>query len=166
MLSWCPGTLLVLPGRSKPGKNLRAADTNIAVTLSTMSSSTAEQQQVNDLWADFCAVACAASAGVHAALVVPHLHESVALAAAFAVAAAALGVAALGQAILASASADAAVAVLLLGVAVAYGLSRTTGLPVLAVPPEPFDALGVATSCVELAAAGVALRLLVRRSSS
>lgn len=131
-----------------------------------MSSSTAEQQQVNDLWADFCAVACAASAGVHAALVVPHLHESVALAAAFAFAAAALAVAAIGQAILASASADAAVAVLLLGVAVAYGLSRTTGLPVLAVPPEPFDALGVATSCVELAAAGVALRLLVRRSSS
>ena len=166
MLSWCPGRPLVLPGRSKPGKNLRVADTNIAVTLSTMSSSTAEQQQVNDLWADFCAVACAASAGVHAALVMPHLHESVALAAAFAVTAAALAVGAISQAILARASADAAVAALLLGVAVAYGLSRTTGLPVLAVPPEPFDALGVATSCLELAAAGAALRLLVRRSSS
>jgi hypothetical protein len=111
--------------------------------------------------ADASAVACAAAAGVHAALVLPHAHESGRLAAAFVLATLALGIASLALATAPGPEVYAASAAVLLAVALAYLLSRTTGLPGLA-HDEPFDVLGVATSSVEAATAVLALRQLNR----
>ncbi len=96
---------------------------------------------------------CAASAGVHAALVPPHSHESSALAVAFALSAVALAAAAVALVLDARPTVTTVVALLLVGVAAAYALSRTTGLPGLSLHPEPLDTFGTVVSCAELAAA-------------
>lgn len=114
----------------------------------------------------FGAVVCAASAGVHAALVVPHSHESASLAVAFAVSTVALAVAAVALTMNAGAIVTTGVALLLAGVAAAYALSRTTGIPGLTVHPEPLDAFGTLVSCVELMAAWALVRPPTRRSPS
>ena len=72
---------------------------------------------------DVAALVCAVSAGTHAALVVPHLRESVPLAVAFAFATTALALAALAQAVAPSALGARVVATLLLALALAYVLS-------------------------------------------
>ncbi|MGH3361801.1 MAG: hypothetical protein ACRDOM_05010 [Nocardioides sp.] len=136
----------------------------MAVILSTSSSSAPPRSSVNALDVEFPTLVCAASAGVHGALVVPHAHESPALGVAFAVAALALAAAAVSQAVFISQAARVAVPALLLMVAGAYLLSRTTGIPALTVHPEPFDALGAAISSLEVAAAVVMLRPPTRRS--
>ena len=109
---------------------------------------------------------CAASAGVHAALVLPHSHESASLAVAFAVSAVALAVAAVALVLDAGPTVTTVVALVLVGVAAAYALSRTTGIAGLTVHPEPLDAFGTVVSCVELMAAWVLVRPLTRRSRS
>jgi hypothetical protein len=114
----------------------------------------------------FGALVCAASAAVHGSLVLPHSHESVALAFAFAVSAVAMAVAAIGLALASRPVVVAAVALLLAGTAAAYVLSRTTGIPALIAHPEPLDASGTVVSCFELAAAWALVRLLIRRSPS
>ena len=107
---------------------------------------------------DVCAVVCAASAGVHAALIVPHAHESTRLAAVFALATAALVLAAVALALGPATAASGAAAALLAAVAGAYVLSRTAGIPGLTQHQEPFDPVGVVISCLEVAAAVVAVR--------
>jgi peptidoglycan/LPS O-acetylase OafA/YrhL len=114
-------------------------------------------------------IVCAASAGVHAALIPSHLREgNIRLAAALAVVAVSLAVIAFavrspdhdGWALPAG--------VMLLGaVAVAYALSRTSGLPGLVVAPETVDPAGVLTTFTEAfgATAGVALLTKTRRQS-
>ena len=96
------------------------------------------------------ACACAVSAGVHAALVPEHLHESVALGVAFMLAAGALVAA---VAALVSRPEDRAVAevvaVLLAALIVSWAVSRSTGIPVLHPHPEAVDAVGAATNLVE-----------------
>ena len=62
------------------------------MTLST--SAPASSRLVSGRTADLCALACAGSAGVHGALVVPHAEESTPMAAAFVAAAVALAMAA------------------------------------------------------------------------
>ena len=96
----------------------------------------------------------------------PHSHESASLAVGFAVSAVALAVAAIALALVARPVITTTVALLLVGVAAAYALSRTTGIPGLHVHPEPLDAFGTVVSCLELAAAWVLVRPLLRRSSS
>lgn len=137
----------------------------MAVTLSTPPWSARGTAPVNGPARDFAAVVCASSAGVHAALVRPHLHESAALGAAFAVAAVALAVASIAVAVLDPGPAAVAAVVLLVGTAAAYLVSRTTGIPGLTVHPEPFDFLGTAVSCLELAAAAVIGRPHIPRRS-
>lgn len=107
--------------------------------------------------ADLTALACAVSAGVHGALMGPHLEESEAMAVAFVVATVALALAAVGEAMAPTPWLSVATAALLAGTAAAYLLARTTGIPVLTTHPEPFDALGVATSALELVGAVLAL---------
>ena len=107
---------------------------------------------------NLAALVCAVSAGTHAALVVPHLHESLPLAVGFALAAAALAVAALAQAVTPSGPVTKAVAALLLTLALAYVLSRTTGLPGLVDRPESWDPVGVPLALTEAAAALLAVR--------
>ena len=124
----------------------------------TTSSSTVASSQVNVGGAELCAVVCAASAGVHGALVVPHAGESTRMATAFTVATVALTIAALGLALMPTPVGLASAATLLLAVASAYLLSRTRGIPGLTDQPEPFDPLGVAVSVLEMAAAVVAVR--------
>jgi hypothetical protein len=58
---------------------------------------------------------------------------------------------------------SAAGAALLLAVATAYVLSRTTGIPGLTEHTEPFDALGTVVSLLEVAAAVTAVRQVNRR---
>ncbi len=134
----------------------------MVMTLSTTPSSAAHTARVNLTGAELCAALCAVSAGVHAALVGPHAHESRLLALMFGLSAFALALAAIGQVLAPTPVMGAAVAALLLAVTGAYLMSRTTGLPGLA-HQEPFDALGVVISGLELAAAAVAMRQLSPR---
>jgi hypothetical protein len=94
---------------------------------------------------------CAASAGVHAALVPEHVAEGPLIGAAFGVSAVALGAGAV--AVRRPGGRTRAVAVLLAGVALCYLLSRTTGIPVLVPEPEHLEPLGVLTTAAEVLAA-------------
>jgi hypothetical protein len=111
---------------------------------------------------------CAASAGLHAALVPEHLDEGgPLLAGAFALSAVLLAIAA--GAVRAPRNdtwAPAFCLVVLLGVVVAFVMSRTTGIPVLMSEVEPLDVLGVATTAAEIVGAGLAVLLLPRREHS
>jgi hypothetical protein len=106
-------------------------------------------------------VACAASAGVHAALVRPHLEEAVPLGLAFAASALALALVALAvrQPRHDPWAPAAATAVLCL-IAVGYLLSRTAGIPLLITQPEGLDPLGAMTTAAELAGAAAGALLL------
>lgn len=117
---------------------------------------------VNDL-ADVCALVCAGSAGVHAALVVPHARESTTLAVAFALTALVLAVIAVRHVVAPSPAVTLVGAGVLLAVATAYLLSRTTGLPVLTHHIEPFDLFGTVVSLVEATTAAAVVRQLLRR---
>lgn len=106
-------------------------------------------------------VVCAASAGVHAGIVPEHLTEAgPRLAAVFAGTTAVLLLAtALTSRPRYDNWAPASAAALLTAVAIAYLLSRITGLPGLIGDPESFDPVGVITSAGELlgAVAGIVL---------
>src|SRR3954451_6382259 len=106
------------------------------------------------------ALVAAGSAGVHAALVPEHLHESTVLGVAFAGSAVALALVAVAIRTPGHDTwAPAATAAVLLATAAAYLLSRTTGLPGLITDPEEVDLLGVVTSFAEVVAAAAALHL-------
>lgn len=153
----------VLPRPNGPGKNPPVGDTNTVMALSTASSS--RPGALGDAGIDtvFGAVVCAASAGVHGALVVPHARESTLMALAFAFATVALAGAALSLALIPGPAISAAAAALLFAVAGAYLLSRTSGIPGLVAHPEPFDTLGTTVSLLEAAAAIVAVRQTTAR---
>lgn len=143
------------PG-GRPGKKCATDDTNTVMAPSSVSSSTAASR-ITVGATDLCALACAASAGVHGALVAPHASEAAPMAVAFVLVTTGLAIAALGLALQPSPNTSTASAALLVAVATAYLLSRTTGIPGLTDHPEPFDALGVAVSTLEVAAAVVAV---------
>ena len=160
----------VLTDSTQLGKNRSRGDTYLTVTLSTASRSAAafpkRVRRADPRTLAFGAFVCAASAGVHAALVLPHSHESASLAVAFAVSTIALAVAAVALALDPGPTVTTVVALILVGVAAAYALSRTTGIPGLNVHPEPLDVFGTVVSCVELMAAAALVRPLTRRSPS
>jgi hypothetical protein len=135
------------------------------MSLSPSSTVTARRPSVNAVLRGVTATVCAGSAGVHAALVPEHLHESVPLGLSFAVAAVLLGVAAALMGLRDGVRVVAPVGTLLIGTALAYVLSRTTGLPGLVDHPEPVDALGSATSFLEVAGACACVWLIALRSS-
>ena len=87
------------------------------------------------------------------------------MAAAFAISTVALAAAAVILATRPSPAASAAVAGLLLSVATAYVLSRTTGISGLNHHQEPVDALGVLVTSLEVAGAAVTSWPLIRRST-
>lgn len=128
------------------------------MTLSPASPAARATSRVNVADSDVCALGCAVSAGVHGALVQPHAEESTRLAVAFLLGAVALGMAAVAMALDPTPAVSGAVAILLLAVAAAYLLSRTTGISGLTQHQEPFDVLGVVISSLELVAAVVAVR--------
>jgi len=101
------------------------------------------------------ALVCAASAGIHAALVPEHYQEGgLRLGGAFALSALLLGVAAV---LVSRGTRTALPVVVLLGTALAYLLSRTTGIPLLIDEPEEPDVLGLVTTVAEVVAAAVAV---------
>ena len=116
-----------------------------------------------DLERDLLVLACAVSAGIHAALVPDHLAEGTGAGLGFL--AAAIGLAVLAVALTRqphSASALGAAGVILAGLLVSYALAVTSGVPVLHPDPEPVDGLALFTKGVELAGLLAATHLLLR----
>ena len=114
----------------------------------------------------FVVSTCAASAGVHASLTADHLRESLALGAGFALSAGLLAAVALVVRDPAFDSwAPLAACTVLALTALAYAVSRGSGIPWLVPDPEPLDALGLATTAAELAAVLAAATLLVPRKA-
>jgi hypothetical protein len=109
---------------------------------------------------DLVIVACAISAGIHAALTPAHLAEGAAAGIGFAASAAALAGLAVAltrrQSLL---GLGGAVAVLT-GLLASYALAATTGLPVLHPEPEPVDGLALFTKAVEAVGLVAATHLL------
>jgi hypothetical protein len=112
---------------------------------------------VNESTRWFVALVCAASAGVHAALVPEHFAERPLLGGAFALSVVLLGAGAVRMNV--DPAAAPWVAGVLMGVAGCYLLSRTTGLPLLIPHPEPVDVVGVLTTLAEVVAGLAALSL-------
>ena len=113
---------------------------------------------------------CAASAGVHAALVPEHLREGgPRLGGAFVLSAvlAALVAVVLRKPLQARAARAAflAAALVLLGTAAAYVLSRTSGLPFLIHDPEELDPIGAVTSAAEVLGGLASLFLITRKET-
>jgi hypothetical protein len=105
---------------------------------------------------DAVIVACAVSAGIHAAVAPAHFAEGARAGVAFAAAAVALGALAAALTLApASRSANAGAVVVLAGLLASYALAVTSGLPLLHPEPEAVDGLGVFTKAIE--AVGVVL---------
>ena len=105
-----------------------------------------------DLERDLLVLACAVSAGIHAALVPGHLAEGTGAGLGFL--AAAIGLAVLAVALTRqprSTRALGVAGVLLAGLLVSYALAITSGVPVLHPDPESVDGLALFTKGVELA---------------
>jgi hypothetical protein len=111
---------------------------------------------------DLVIVACAISAGIHAALIPDHLTEGAAAGAGFAIATALLAAVAVALTRVVSAAALASAAILFGGLLVSYGLAVTTGLPLLHPHPEAVDGLALFTKGVEVVGLLGASRLLWR----
>jgi hypothetical protein len=118
---------------------------------------------VIELKGDVVILACAVSAGIHAALVPAHLAEGTGAGLGFAGAAAALAALVLWlthrpASLLPVATAAATFA----GLLVSYALAITTGLPLLHPDAEPVDGLALATKAIEAAGLLAAASLLWR----
>jgi hypothetical protein len=99
---------------------------------------------------DLVIVACAASAGIHAALAPAHFADGAAIGAGFAGSAVALaGLAAMLTRRPGSRVALTGTAAVLTGLIAVYVLAVTAGLPLVHPDPEPVDTLAVATKAVE-----------------
>jgi|SoiMethySBSTD1v2_1073268.scaffolds.fasta_scaffold65819_7 hypothetical protein len=109
---------------------------------------------------DLLIVACAVSAGIHAALVPEHLEEGRPAGVAFAVSAALLAAAAVGLTRRVSPALLGATAALLVGLILSYLLAVTTGVPVLHPAVEPVEGLALFTKAVELVGVVAAVALL------
>jgi hypothetical protein len=116
-----------------------------------------------DHWRDLAIVACAISAGIHAALTPAHFDEGAASGAGF------LGTAIVLAGIVValswrpgSTTALALAALILMGLLASYALATTTGLPVLHPDREPVDGLALATKAVEASGVLAAVHLLWR----
>jgi len=111
---------------------------------------------------DVVILACAISAGIHAALAPAHFEEGTPAGLGFATAAVLLAALAVVLTVRPeSYIGQAAAASVFAGLIVSYAFAITTGVPVLHPDPESVDALAVATKAIEaigLAAAGVTFR--------
>ena len=116
---------------------------------------------------DVAIVACAVSAGIHAALAPAHLHEGRFAGAAFAASAVVLGGLAVWLTARPAGTAPLAVtATALAGLLGAYALAVTTGVPLLHAEPEPVDPLALFTKAAEAAGLVAALAVVQRRHVS
>jgi hypothetical protein len=112
---------------------------------------------------DVVIVACAISAGIHAALVPEHLEEGRAPGIAFAISAVLLaGLAVVLTRRPPSAASLAAAGAVLLGLLASYALAITTGFPLLHPDAEPVEGLAVGTKAIEAVGLLAVLFLLGR----
>lgn len=109
-------------------------------------------------------VACAVSAGVHAALVPTHLSDGTAAGAAFLAAAVLTAGLAVGLTFTTGPALVGLASLTLAGLILSYGLAATAGLPVVHPSPEPIDGLALATKLVEAAGLLAALDIVRRES--
>ena len=115
---------------------------------------------------DLLIVACAVSAGIHAALAPSHLDDGAATAGGFAASAILLALLAGALTRSASTSMLAAASAVLAGLLLSYALAVTSGVPILHPRPEPADGLGLFTKSVELVGLLSATHLLRHRALS
>ena len=113
---------------------------------------------------DVLILACAISAGIHAALVPEHLEEGRAAAGGFALSAVLLAALAIALTIRLTPSLLLAVGALMTGLLVSYALAITTGVPILHPDVEPVEGLAVFTKAVEVAGLVAAADLLLART--
>ena len=118
---------------------------------------------LTELKGDVVILACAISAGIHAALVPSHLEEGNAAAGGFAASAVLLGALAVALTRSSQPLLVAAAAAVFLGLLVSYALAITTGVPLVHPHAEPVDGLAVFTKAVELVGLLAAVALLPRR---
>jgi len=116
-----------------------------------------------DVERDLVIVACAISAGIHAALAPEHFSEGAAAGAGFVASALLLGSLTLLLTRRASSRALACTSALLAGLIVSYAFAVTTGLPLLHPQADPVQGLALFTKAVELVGLGAAFHLLPRR---
>ena len=103
-----------------------------------------------ELKGDIVILACAVSAGIHAALVPTHFDEGTGAGVAFVLAAIALASVAVWSTLRpASSAASASAVAVLAGLLAAYAAAITVGIPILHPDPEPVDGLAVATKAIE-----------------
>jgi hypothetical protein len=115
----------------------------------------------SELERDVVIVACAISAGIHAALVPDHFDESSAAGGGFLAATVLLaGVVVVPTRLPASLVANAAAGALLAGLLAGYALATTTGLPLLHPEPESIDGLALVTKVIEVLGLVAALHLI------
>ncbi len=101
---------------------------------------------------DLVVLACAISAGIHAALTPAHFAEGAGPGVGFLGAAVVLAALVIVQSRRPGSTTALAVAALVLsGLLASYALATTTGLPVLHPDPEPIDGLALATKAIETA---------------
>lgn len=113
---------------------------------------------------DLVVLACAVSAGIHAALAPAHFAEGARPGIGFAAAAVALAVIVVAMTRRPAATAPLAGAALVLaGLLGSYALAVTVGMPMLHPSPEPLDGPALLTKTVEAAGLVAALSMLGRR---
>jgi hypothetical protein len=117
-----------------------------------------------ELRTDVVILACAVSAGIHAALVPDHLREGVAAGTGFAAAAVVLALLALVLTREPSELALVAAVLVFAGLIVSYAFVLTMGIPVLHPDVEPADGLAVVTKAVEVIGLAAAAALIRRPS--
>lgn len=110
---------------------------------------------------DIVIVACAISAGIHAALVRDHFDESSGAGVGFLAAAVLLaGLVVVLTRRLTSLVAIAAAGVVLAGLLAGYGLATATGIPLLHPEPESIDRLALGTKAIEAGGLVAALHFI------
>ena len=113
---------------------------------------------------DVVILACAISAGIHAALAPSHFSKGAAAALGFAAATVALALLTIALTRYPLAELPLALAALTLaGLIASYAFAVATGLPLLHPQAEPIDGLALVTKAIEAAGLGAATTLLWRR---
>jgi hypothetical protein len=115
-----------------------------------------------ELERDLVIVACAISAGIHAALMPEHLSESIVAGAGFGFSVILLGALVVALTRRPSVPALAAAAVVLGGLLVSYAFAVTTGVPGLHPDPDTIGGLALFTKAIEIVGLLATAHLLLR----
>src|SRR5262245_42855774 len=115
---------------------------------------------------DLVIVACAISAGIHAALAPEHFGEGTGAGLGFLVSAIALAGLVVALTRTAGAKALALTIATLAGLILAYAFAVTSDVPLLHPETEPVDGLALATKAIEAVGLAAAAHLLLRRRAS